>query len=134
MIPGALAVLYNPSEAHIQNVLRLRLLVEHVVAVDNSLVSDLQLHKRIQAGGIEILSNFNAGGVAGAYNRGLEKLIEKGCRLLFIFDQDSEVPEDYFAQMLDACPCPGQSTFPDRSEDLRRQRQPLSSGACRPQV
>jgi GT2 family glycosyltransferase len=66
-------------------------------------VSDLRLHERIQAAGVDILSNFNHGGVAGAYNKGLERLIEKGCGVFFIFDQDSEVPDDYFVQMLEAC-------------------------------
>jgi GT2 family glycosyltransferase len=102
MIPGALAVLFNPSEAHIQNLFRLRRLCEDVIAVDNSLVLDMSLHERIQAEGIDTLWNHNLGGVAGAYNKGLERLIQKKCEVLFIFDQDSEVPEDYFEQMLEA--------------------------------
>jgi rhamnosyltransferase len=102
MVPGALAVLFNPSEAHIQNLFNLKRLCEDVVAVDNSMVLDLALHERIQADGIDILSNHNIGGVAGAYNKGLEILIQKRCELLFIFDQDSEVPEDYFVRMLEA--------------------------------
>jgi rhamnosyltransferase len=103
MVAGALTVLFNPSEEHICNLLRLKRLCDEIVAVDNSPVPDRRLHERIQAAGIDILSNFNKGGVAGAYNRGIERLIEKKCRILFIFDQDSKVPEDYFAQMLDAC-------------------------------
>jgi hypothetical protein len=39
----------------------------------------------------------------GAYNRGLERLIERMCKILFIFDQDSAVPDGYFTKMLDAC-------------------------------
>lgn len=103
MTPGALVVLFHPSEAHVYNLLRLKRLVEDVVAVDNSTVSDLRLHQRLRDAGIDILPNFNKGGVAGAYNRGLERLIEKMCEIVFIFDQDSAVPEDYFTQMLDAC-------------------------------
>jgi rhamnosyltransferase len=102
-VPGALTILFNPSEAHVQNLLSLRRLCKDFVAVDNSQEPDLELHERLQADGIDILSNFNRGGVAGAYNKGLERLIEKECQILFIFDQDSEAPEDYFAQMLDAC-------------------------------
>jgi GT2 family glycosyltransferase len=101
--PGALVVLFNPSEAHVYNLLRLKQLVEDIVAVDNSPVLDVRLHQHIRDAGIDMLPNFNSGGVAGAYNRGLERLIEKKCRLLFIFDQDSAVPDDYFTQMLDAC-------------------------------
>lgn len=103
MLPGALAVLFNPSEQHIHNLLRLKRLCDNIVAVDNSPIVDEQLHERIQTARIDILSNFNKGGVAGAYNKGIERLIEKDCRILFIFDQDSKVPDDYFAQMLNAC-------------------------------
>src|SRR5258707_1435666 len=103
MALGALVVLFHPSEAHVSNLLRLKRLVEYIVAVDNSPVLDLRLHQRIRNAGIDILPNFNKGGVAGAYNRGLERLIEKTCQILFIFDQDSAVPDDYFTQMLNAC-------------------------------
>lgn len=103
MTPGALVVLFHPSEAHVCNLLRLKRLVEDIVAVDNSPVLNSRRHQNVRNAGIDILPNFNRGGVAGAYNRGLEWLIEKQCDLLFIFDQDSEVPDDYFTQMLDAC-------------------------------
>jgi GT2 family glycosyltransferase len=103
MVPGALVVLFHPSQTHIRNLLGLKRLVGDLVAVDNSPVLDARLHNSIRDAGIDILPNFNRGGVAGAYNRGLQRLIEKRCQLLFIFDQDSAVPDDYFAQMADAC-------------------------------
>src|SRR5690349_21896924 len=103
MTPGILIVLFNPSESHMQNVFRIRRLCATVVAVDNSLTLDVLRHERVQAAGIDILQNFNIGGVAGAYNKGLEHLIDKGCQVLFIFDQDSEVSEDYLMRMLDEC-------------------------------
>jgi GT2 family glycosyltransferase len=103
MVPGALTVLFNPSEMHVRKLLRLKRFCDDIVAVDNSPVRDLRLHERIQAEGVDIFSNFNEGGVAGAYNKGLERLIAKECGIFFLFDQDSEVQEDYFAQMLDAC-------------------------------
>lgn len=99
MVSGTVVVLFNPSEVHVNNLLRLKRLSDEIIAVDNSPELDLELHERICAGGVEVLSNRNAGGVAGAYNKGIERLIEKGCRLFFIFDQDSEVQEDYFVQM-----------------------------------
>jgi rhamnosyltransferase len=111
MVPGTLVVLFNPSEAHVQNLFRLKRLCDSVVAVDNSPQLGVQLQGRIRAEGIDVLSNFNSGGVAGAYNRGLERLIEKGCQLLFIFDQDSTIPEDYFLRMLDSCLALGNSCF-----------------------
>jgi GT2 family glycosyltransferase len=103
MALGALVVLFNPSKVHIQNLLRLRSLCANIVAVDNSPTSDAKLNEQLQAEDIDILPNFNRGGVAGAYNKGLERLIQKKCRILFIFDQDSEVPDDYFSKMLAAC-------------------------------
>ena len=103
MIPGALVVLFNPSDSHVDRLFRLKDLCEHVVAVDNSLVLDVSLQQRIQAAGIEMLSNCNRGGVAGAYNSGLRRLIDRQCQLLFIFDQDSEIPDNYFMHMRDRC-------------------------------
>jgi L-rhamnosyltransferase len=110
-VAGALTVLFNPTEAHVRNLCRLRRSCDDVVAIDNSPVTDLRLHERIRAEGVELLSNLNEGGVAGAYNKGLDLLIEKGCRVLFLFDQDSEVQDDYFAQMLDACSALDDSRF-----------------------
>lgn len=103
MIPGALVVLFNPSESHMERLIRLKYLCDKVVAVDNSPMLDVSLQKRIAAAGIDILSNSNRGGVAGAYNSGLRCLIEKECQLLFMFDQDSEIADDYFLHMQDRC-------------------------------
>ena len=99
---GALVVLFHPSEAQANNLLHLRRLCNHIVAVDNSPEPDLHLRKRMKTADIDILANFNQGGIAGAFNRGIERLIERGCNTFFLFDQDSEVSEDYFEQMLDA--------------------------------
>lgn len=103
MIPGALIVLFNPSEDHVANLIRTRRRCARLVAVDNSPSVNPRLYAHMDQEGIDVIPNFNHGGIAGAYNRGLELLIEKGAELLFLFDQDSEVPEDYFAQMVDAC-------------------------------
>jgi rhamnosyltransferase len=111
MISGTLTVLFNPSETHVNNLFCLKSLCKNIVAVDNSPILDLALHKRIQAKGIDVLPNLNIGGVAGAYNKGLEHLIAKGCQVLFIFDQDSKVQKDYFIQMLGACRAFGGQCF-----------------------
>ncbi|HKS82659.1 MAG TPA: glycosyltransferase family 2 protein [Candidatus Acidoferrales bacterium] len=111
MAAGAVVVLFRPSETHVSNLLHLKQLIKDVVAVDNSPVVDARLHQRIRAADIEILPNFNKGGVAGAYNRGIERLIEKICEVLFLFDQDSVVPDDYFTKMLNACVALGSPRF-----------------------
>jgi rhamnosyltransferase len=101
-IPGTLVVLFNPTEEHVQNVLRLKQLCDEVIAVDNSTRVDLLLHQRMQALGIDVVTNSNRGGIAGAFNKGMDWLIERGCTLLFTFDQDSMVPDDYFTKMIEA--------------------------------
>jgi rhamnosyltransferase len=111
MVLGTLVVLFNPSEQHVTNLVRLKQRCAHVIAVDNSPFSDPGLRQRIESMGIDFLVNFNKGGIAGAYNRGLEQLIEKGAQLLFIFDQDSEVPENYFGLMLQASLAIGRDCF-----------------------
>src|SRR5258708_4699797 len=103
MVPGAMVVLFNPSAEQVANLIRLKQMCPRLVAIDNSLLVDQQLHARITSVGIQVVANFNKGGVAGAYNTGLERLIEDGAEALFIFDQDSNVPDDYFTQMLTDC-------------------------------
>jgi L-rhamnosyltransferase len=103
VIPGAVVVLFNPSDQHVVNLIRLTARCRHLIAIDNSPYVNPELHARIEATGIDVIANFNRGGVAGAYNRGLDRLIEKGAELLFLFDQDSEIPENYFISMEEAC-------------------------------
>jgi rhamnosyltransferase len=102
-ITGALIVLFNPSEDQITNVIRTRQRCTHLVAVDNSMSVNADMHARMRQAGVDLIPNLNRGGIAGAYNRGLEFLIGKGAELLFLFDQDSEIPENYFAAMTAAC-------------------------------
>jgi len=101
-VPGALAVLFNPTEEHVENLLGLKKLCDVVVAVDNSLQVDLWLHQRMRELGIDVVVNCNRGGIAGGFNRGMDRLLEKQCNLLFTFDQDSVVPEDFFTKMIEA--------------------------------
>jgi len=103
MKSGAVAVLFNPTEGHVENLLGLKRLCGEVVAVDNSLHVDLRLHQQMQELGIDVIINSNRGGIAGAFNRGMERLLEKQCDLLFTFDQDSTVCEDFFIKMGEAC-------------------------------
>lgn len=103
MTPGAIVVLFNPSEEHIANLLALKRNCPHVVAVDNSLWPRSSLRSRLAEDDIDLLWNFNHGGIAGAYNRGLELLTGKGVDLFFFFDQDSKVPSHYFTAMAARC-------------------------------
>lgn len=103
MISGTLVVLFNPSDQQVANLIRNAERCPNLIAVDNSPSMDTRMHARIGEAGIEIIPNFNRGGIAGAYNRGLERLIDKGAELLFLFDQDSEIPDNYCSEMAEAC-------------------------------
>jgi GT2 family glycosyltransferase len=102
MTSGALIVLYRPTEEHINNATRMRSLCGIVVAVDNTPQPDPALHRRLEADGIHVVMNANKGGIAGAFNRGMELLLRKQVDLLFTFDQDSMVSDDFFPKMIDA--------------------------------
>ena len=99
---GALAVLFSPTEEHVQNLLRLKALCAEVVAVDNSTHVNVALHDRLRALEIDVVVNSNQGGIAGAFNRGIDRLLELECTLLFTFDQDSVVSDNFFPAMIEA--------------------------------
>jgi rhamnosyltransferase len=103
MIPGAVTVLFNASTQQIANLVDQKSQCDHIVAVDNSLVPMRGLEAQLAEAKIHLLSNFNRGGIAGAYNRGLELLVAKGVNLFFFFDQDSKLPPDYFQAMVEKC-------------------------------
>jgi len=92
MVLGTIVVLFNPSEQQVMNLIRIKQLCAQVIAIDNSPSSDHKLHAQIEAMGIDVLENFNQGGVAGAYNRVLEQLISKGAQLLFIWIKIQRYP------------------------------------------
>lgn len=108
---GTLITLYKPSAEQTDHLLRLPALSPVVVAVDNSPQTDPVLHARLAANGIDVIANHNRGGIAGAFNAGVEFLIGRGCDVFFIFDQDSTIPDDYFARMLEGCAAVGDRRF-----------------------
>lgn len=108
---GTLVTLYKPNDEQIDHLLRLPDLSPVVIAVDNSPVADRAIHARLAAGGVNVIANHNRGGIAGAFNVGVEFLIGCGCDVFFILDQDSTVPDDYFARMLAGCAAVGDSRF-----------------------
>ncbi|WP_310630130.1 MULTISPECIES: glycosyltransferase family 2 protein [unclassified Paraburkholderia] len=108
---GTLITLYKPDARQAEHLLRLPALSPEVVAVDNSPQADAVLHARLAAHGVSVIANHNRGGIAGAFNAGLEFLIGRGCDVFFIFDQDSTVPDDYFDRMLIGCASLGEPRF-----------------------
>jgi len=100
---GVIFVLYHPSEAFLRNLDKAAASGQNVVAIDNSPQPDLALYELLQRQGSTVLHNANRGGLAGAYNRGAELLLERGCEVIFLLDQDSDIGEDFFAAMMQAC-------------------------------
>lgn len=100
---GVIFVLYHPNEAFLRNLGKAAAAGQNVVAVDNSPQPDAALYDALQRQGCTVLHNANRGGLAGAYNRGAERLLERGCEVIFLLDQDSDIGEDFFAAMMQAC-------------------------------
>jgi rhamnosyltransferase len=99
---GLIFVLYEPTEDFLGNLVKARAACPNVVAVDNSPEADVRLHERLRERGMQVILNRNAGGLAGAYNKGAELLLARQCDLIFLLDQDSDVDGSFFAKMMEA--------------------------------
>jgi rhamnosyltransferase len=100
---GLIFVLYQPTEEFLNNLVRARGLCPNMVAVDNSPEADPRLHECLREQGIQVMYNRNQGGLAGAYNRGAEILLERKCEVIFLLDQDSDIEVLFFKKMMQAC-------------------------------
>jgi rhamnosyltransferase len=99
---GLIFVLYQPTGTFLDNLFKARAACPNVIAVDNSPCMDLRLYERLRAQGIQMISNRNEGGLAGAYNRGAELLLARQCDLIFLLDQDSDIDSSFFDGMIEA--------------------------------
>jgi rhamnosyltransferase len=99
---GLIFVLYQPSAEFVDNLLRLRAACLNIAAVDNSPCPDRDLHSLLRAYGINVILNWNKGGLAGAYNRGADDLLGRKCEAFFLLDQDSAIEDSFFEKMMHA--------------------------------
>src|SRR5260221_1640752 len=99
---GLIFVLYQPTEDFVGNLVKARAACPNVVAVDNSPEADLRLHECLREQGIHMIFNRNEGGLAGAYNKGAEVLLDLRCDFIFLLDQDSGIDASFFAGMMQA--------------------------------
>jgi GT2 family glycosyltransferase len=99
---GLVLVLYEPEAEFVDNLLRLSTACPNVAAVDNSPDPDGDLHSLLRDRGVQVILNCNKGGLAGAYNRGADALLARGCDAFFLLDQDSEIEGSFFEKMLEA--------------------------------
>ena len=88
---GLIFVLYQPTEEFLDNLTKARAVCPKVVAVDNSPEADVRLHECLREQGMQVIFNRNAGGLAGAYNKGAEVLLVQQCEVIFLLDQDSDI-------------------------------------------
>ena len=100
---GLIFVLYQPDAEFVDNLRRARAICTDLVAVDNTPEPDAQLHAALHCEHIDVLVNRNRGGLAGAYNRGAQVLLARGCEVIFLLDQDSSIEPSFFASMMQAC-------------------------------
>ena len=108
---GLIFVLYHPTAEFLSNLHKARALCQNVIAVDNSPEQNQHLHEALRQAGTTVIFNRNQGGLAGAYNRGAEVLLERGCEVIFLLDQDSDIDEQFFSEMMKACAGLGTDTF-----------------------
>ncbi|MGH8083630.1 MAG: glycosyltransferase [Lysobacter sp.] len=104
-------MLWQPDASHVAHLIQTRSLCRHVVAVDNSPTADAPLHARLRDAGIEVVHNANRGGISGAYNRGAQIVFERGCEVMFLLDQDSQLGAEFFDSMMRACARTGRDAY-----------------------
>lgn len=90
---GVVVVLFEPDGEILKNLMQYVRDDIVLCTVDNSReISNIPYS-------FEYIHNANNGGIAGAFNKGINYLISKGCDYIFTFDQDSILPNDFFSSM-----------------------------------
>ncbi|MGO4124741.1 glycosyltransferase family 2 protein [Inquilinus sp. YAF38] len=100
---GAVVVLFHPTAEQVARVVELRGRCDDLVVVDNTPQPDDRLAILLADQGITLINEGNRNGIAGAHNRGLATLFERGVDAVALIDQDSVMPEDYFPVMREIC-------------------------------
>jgi rhamnosyltransferase len=100
---GAVVVLFHPTAEQVARVVELRRRCDDLVVVDNTPPPDDRLAILFEDHGITLIHEGNRNGIAGAHNRGLAPLFERGVDAVALVDQDSVMPADYFPVMREIC-------------------------------
>ncbi|MDR0478261.1 MAG: glycosyltransferase family 2 protein [Burkholderiaceae bacterium] len=99
---GVLIVLFHPSDAELGRLQAVQRACDMLIVVDNTPAPDLRAQALATRDGFTLLHRGNVGGIAGAYNAGLEKLFPH-VDAVALFDQDSTIPEAFFPTMRHIC-------------------------------
>lgn len=98
---GVVIVWYNPTQDQVNNTFKLSNIDDlKVCVVDNSKEKyvDARLESKLET--ISYVHNGNEGGIAGAFNRGIESFLEdESISLYFTMDQDSDFQSSYYQEM-----------------------------------
>lgn len=92
---GVVVVLFEPDENVLSNISQYIRDDVLLCAVDNS-KNEVSFPYNCH-----YIHNSNLGGIAGAFNKGIEYLLSENCDYIFTFDQDSVLPNDFFSCMND---------------------------------
>ncbi|CBJ52030.1 glycosyltransferase family 2 protein [Ralstonia solanacearum] len=98
---GAIIVTFRPTDEQVAAIAATAQLFDAVVVVDNSPAPVTALQGGFGLPNVRFIENGNRGGIAGAFNRGIEVLLADGVDRVYFFDQDSAVPPGY-RQLMDA--------------------------------
>lgn len=96
---GMVVVLYNPAQNILQKIANYSSLCDEIIVVDNTPSIKQDISDFFSKSNFTYLINNNIGGIARAFNLGLDLLLEKGCDFMFTFDQDSQIPDNFFISM-----------------------------------
>ena len=108
---GAVVVLHEPRPEDLEHLAELRTECKDLLAVDNTPDAVPELAERLAMDGVDAVVNANAGGIAGAHNRGMAVLFDRGVDAVVLLDQDSRVGADFFDVMRRSCDSLGPQPF-----------------------
>lgn len=99
MTCAIIIVTYNPDKDTLSYIANLTGEQNQIIVVDNS-TSSIDLALLEQQPQIEVIRNGGNLGLALALNQGVDMALEKGINDIFLFDQDSRIPEAFIEKML----------------------------------
>lgn len=92
-----IVVTFEPTAEHFENISKMASELSHLIIVDNSeRLCDFEPLASLN--NVSILRNKNENGIAGALNLGITSLLDKNNGFVFLFDQDSSLPDDFVAE------------------------------------